>query len=37
MLLLLNSHISYGEGIVFFFLSNTKLVGIEHEEMLDFW
>jgi hypothetical protein len=37
MLLLLNSPISYGEGIVFFFLSNTKLIGAEHEGMLDVW
>jgi hypothetical protein len=37
MLLLLNSHISYGEGIVLFFLSNTKLIGTEHERMLDGW
>lgn len=37
MLLLLNIHISYGEGIVFFFLSNKSLIGAKREGMLSVW
>lgn len=37
MLLLLNIHILYGEGIVFFFVSKKKLIGAEREGMLDVW
>lgn len=37
MLLLLNIHILYGEDIVYFFLSDKKLIDAKSEDSLDIW